>query len=168
MLDADLQRQKFQTRLQRIKKGAPNTLGQIYVGPADEPGEAAPTKPHFGFRATFLAFVLGGLAYAIGHIGQFHLLTGHADMLAERIGTDAAAVTAAMGDVILAGVALFILIKLCRMRGFGPGLVGAIGLFAMMGAESTAIRAAPEVFAALYSPEFVRQYLQDETPGYSF
>ena len=66
MINSDLQRDEFQGRLNRIKKGGPNMLGQVYVGPAEEPGALTDLKPHFGIMATLLALIVGALGFA-GH-----------------------------------------------------------------------------------------------------
>ena len=151
MINADVQRDTFQGRLKRIKKGGPNTLGHVYVGPVEEDGSGN-SKPHFGIFATLLAFTFGAAAYFVGHLAQYHLA---GDL--ERLGEQALMVAESAGDLIVAGLILFILVRLTRMRGVGPALVGAFGLFAMMGLHTFAVQMAPELYSDLYSENYVNQ-----------
>lgn len=169
MISADHQKNQFAGRLKRIEKGGPNTMGQIYIGPAEDMRDPSGLKPHFGIVATVLAFVLGVVAYAAGHLGQFHLVVKDGAPLAARLGESGLNAAATIGDVLLAAVILFVLIKLVfRMRGLGPAFVGAIGLFVMMGAESKIMQAAPEIYAALYSQEFVARQTGAGPPTYFY
>lgn len=153
MINANIQKDQFQGRLQRIKKGGPNTLGHVYVGPVEEGGTTTQRR-HFGILATVAAFVFGVSAYFVGHLAQFHLA---GDL--ERLGAEALMVAETSGDLIVAGLLLFILIRVTRMRGVGPFLVGAMGLFAMMGLHAFSVQMAPELYSGLYSEGYVSQYL---------
>lgn len=164
MINADIQKQEFAGRLKRIEKGGPNTMGHVYVGPAEDAGGGdIVDKPHFGIFATIAALLLGALAYGLGNLGQFHFLSVDGAYLPERLGESGAMVAATFGDLVIAALAVLILLRLFRLRGFGPVLVGAIGIFGMMGVQSYAIQAMPEVYAALYSDAYINEYISQ--PG---
>jgi len=162
MVDTDLQRQKFRGRLKRIKSGGPNTLGQVYIGPHDELGGPEASKPHFGIPATIFCFILGAVAYLLGSLGQFHLLSEDGVYTTAQFGDSGAALMAWSGDLALAAVALLVLIKLTRRRGFGPYLVGAIGISAMLVGQPLAVGVKPELFTALYSEHYVARVLRTQ------
>ncbi len=155
MLNSNLQRQEFHGRLKRIKKGAPNTFGQIYVGPQDEIASEAEGHAHFGVFRTILALMLGLVAYAIGHLAQYHLMISPETGMAADIGPSTLAVATNMGDLLVAVPVLLILLKLFRQSGFGPPLVGAMGLFLMMGLQAYTVEMAPDFYTALYSESYV-------------
>ena len=158
MINSDLQRDEFQGRLNRIKKGGPNMLGQVYVGPAEEPGALTDLKPHFGIMATLLALIVGALAYGVGSLFQFHTLSDDGKFTVERLGESGAQVAANFGDMFIAVLAVIILLKIVRLSGFAPYLVAALGLFGMMGLHSKAVNALPEFYSTLYSESYVAQF----------
>ncbi len=159
MPTAENQRNQFDGRLKRIQKGGANTMRQIYIGPAGAGVDPARQRPHFGLFATIVAFILGALAFLLGSLVQFHVLAEDGLLPAGQFGATAEMMAAMLGDVMIAAVALFVLIKMCRLKGLGPVLVGAIGLFAMMGGHSLSVGSAPQIYATLYSADYVEQHL---------
>ena len=162
MVNTDLQREQFQGRLKRIKKGAPNTLGHVYVGSAEDPGNVKPARGHFGIFKTLVALIVGLAAYFVGGLGQYHMLSDAGTYPVERLGETGAMVAATGGDLIFAALTMLVLFKFIRMRSFASILVGTIGIFLMMGAQSFVIGAAPEFYASLYSEDYVAQVLHTQ------
>lgn len=164
MVNTDLQRQQFEGRLQRIKRGGPNTLGQVYVGPAHETARGAGTAHRSSPFKIILGILAGGLAYLLGNLGQFHLMNRAGELVSERLGETGMVMLSGAGDMLFACLVLIVLARIFRLRGLGPALAGLVGLFGMMGGHTLAITTAPEVYAALYSPSYVEQQIAISRP----
>ena len=106
------------------------------------------------------ALAIGAFAYGLANLIQFHFLSQTGLTPQPEIGQSGAMFAAAFGDVVFSGVILVLLLRLLRISGLGLGLIAAFGLFAMMGSYSTAVRGAPDFYAALYSENFVSHYLE--------
>ena len=156
MISTDTQKTQFNSRLTRIKKGGANTLGHVYVGPVEEATEPKRQR-RSGLATIILVFLVGGAAYFVGHLAQFHLAGDW-----ERLGPQALMVAEQAGDLIVAALVLAIFFRLTRMRGLGPVMAGVVGLGAMMALHGFSVKMAPDLYTGLYSEGYVSDVVNGE------
>lgn len=152
-VNSDHQKNAFQSRLKRIRKGGPNTMGQVYIGSAEDGIDVNDAiKPHFGIVATLISLVLGAAAYLLGDLIQFHLVSEMEAMLAEYAPAEAMPYVTDYGNFILAAAIFLLFMVLARLRGRGALLTGALAIAVTPFLLPKVWEAYPEIEQALYSP----------------
>jgi len=160
MNQKELQKQQFQARLKRVAAGGPNTLGQVLVGIIDEDTPKSKKRnPALQGMMLILAFILGAMAMEAGRLGAYHFLAGEPASLIEKFGNLGGFVASNMGDLVIAGFLALIFMYLFHLRGNWRGTALIVGLVSMMLGEVQLIARAPEVFAIMFSQEFVETSL---------
>jgi hypothetical protein len=162
MTNADI----FAARLDRIKAGAPNTKGTIFVGQDEQihRGKRETIKPAKGaevarnslYPLSLLgAFGLGLLAVALGRYARFHLAGAQAQL------EDADLEMALTGGI---GIMLsFVLAQMFRLTSKEHKGLQAAGVFAMVCAFHNLAHWAPGPMAMAFSPDWVAA-VQAEAP----
>lgn len=107
-----------------------------------------------------MALGLGASAYFLANLLQYHFLMQSGLTPEPDRSLPGAMLAAAFGDILVSGVVLVLLLKLCRFNSLGAGLIAAFGLFAMMGVTPSAVRTAPDFYATLYSEAYVIHHTQ--------
>lgn len=169
---ADVQRQSFQKRIQRINAGGPNTMRPNQVAALSEgQGRSAArrgatkaqqaalrklqgkkSKPKKGRLAgAILALLVGGASFLAGRAAAYRLSEPGGVFAQDLAGVP----VVLFGDLAIAAVLAFVL---TQIFGFSTRLTrGAVvaGFATMMAAEAHLIRAYPDLFTALFSESYV-------------
>lgn len=157
----DVQRQSFSERLGRIEKGAPNTMGQVYVG-TDETfarkgsRAARGAKKGVSFRGVVLSILFLPVALAIGAgamIAGRKLEVMYADVSAEEnLVAQGVQMLGALGvGVVLA----LVLMTVLRFKTGALKLGVMAGFAAVFFAEPELQSRMPGLWEALYAPNTV-------------
>lgn len=169
MLGTEAQKRDFSDRLVRIAAGGENTTRHVHVGPSDEALRARSGKrrrnrkvrslPRAGQRSFFteifmvpLALAFGAAAVTAGRVVEFHVLTD--EMVAS---TGAAAPYVPYANIVLSALVALLVGRMLRLRGGARGKALLAGFAAMALFESLAVVRYPDVFATLYSADYVSQ-----------
>lgn len=158
MVQAQTQKAEFQDRLDRIKRGGPNTLGHVYVGPVEGRAVRAKNK-RFGFVAKIWALLIGSISYLVGHLIYFKL----APML-EGAYPQIASFWMAGGALGLAVPLIAVLLYKSRLRGMAPYVASMFGAVLAVGMHQYLVVNAPELHASLYSDAYVQEILNPNSP----
>lgn len=158
----------FAERLSRINKGGANTMGQVYVGPADDTdrsrrkrtktrmkkservGKSKPKKAPSKLIMWPVGLMVGLLAMLAARVLAFHFVVEGTlfgvELPEQMIGLG--------GQVGLGLVLLYLLVNLVGLRGSAI-LAGVAGFAVMVLYEPNLMAFYPEVFAQIYSPAHV-------------
>ena len=160
----DAQKMQFQQRLQRIAKGGPNTVGQVYVGPADTDRGTKKSK-------TAGPEVVGNILYPMSIIGAF-LIGAFAVLLTRFIrfhmaGGDLTGENADIFMIIDTVIAVGIVISLRSVFRFGGKALETaktVGIVAMVLTMHNFVHLAPATFGKVFSPEWSEQIVENTLP----
>ena len=166
---AETQRQTFESRLDRIRQGGPNTMATIYAGPSDAtaPPANARRKPSQRSTASILlalvlewpfAFLIGVVAMFAGRVAAFQLT-----LRPEILPPASADLILLLADVSVAALLMIALGWAFRMRGVKLALL-CTGFLAVMMGEALIIRQAPDAFVPLFSENYVAQQMSSAAP----
>ena len=166
---AETQRQTFESRLDRIRQGGPNTMGTIYAGPTDATAPPANSRRKTGkwsLASALLALLvewpfailIGAVAMLAGRVAAFQL-TLRPDLLPP----DYADLILLVADVSIAAVLMIALGWAFRMQGVKLAFFCA-GFLAVMMGEALIIRQAPDAFVPLFSENYVAQQMSSAAP----
>ncbi len=166
----DEHKKKFEERLKRIQRGAPNTMKQIYVGEATEgASKSGGGSRAFGLMAGLLvlpvAAVLGGLSMAIGRFGSYHLASDDGAFTVATLTEFSPHLGGLMGAILLGSVVCVILRWSFRLGRPMQALAMLLGFSAALFGEAQMVEQAPGLFAALYSEGYVLDTLYPNTPS---
>lgn len=153
MVQAQRQKSEFQDRLDRIRRGAPNTLGHVYVGPVEECVPSSRPK-RSGPLAVIWALLVGTISYLLGHLLQFKA----APMLEDAYPQMAAFWTGG-GAFCIALLLIVLMLYRSRLSGLVPYLAAMVGVVFAVGLHQYLVESAPEFHASLYSDVYVQQVL---------
>lgn len=168
---AEMQRESFQKRLQRINAGGPHTMRQERIDALSSPNrngtsrratkaqEAAlrrlqgkKKKSQDGrIAGAILALMVGGASFLAGRAVAYRLSEPGGVFTQDLAGVP----VALFGDLAIAAVLAFVL---AQVFGFSTRLSrGAlvVGFAAMMAAESHLVRVYPDLFTTLFSESYV-------------
>ena len=173
---ADMQRQSFQERIQRIQKGAPNTIregqlaaltevqGRSSAGKRTAKAQEAALRKLRGdikprgrnrLSAVMLALAVGAASLVAGRAVAYRL-SAEGGILAQ----DVAGIPAVLfGDVAIAACLAILLTRFLGFTSRPSRVAVVIGFAAMMASETFLVRAYPDVFSAVYSESFVASTL---------
>ncbi len=174
---SNAQRDGFDKRISLIKKGGPNTMGEVHIGPVDEAqvygkkkGKASNTvrmKKKRGKKVdissgatgtlTILAVVFGGLSMFVGQAVAYHLY-GEGG-LAQMTPPDVVAEYLPYAPFLFGGILAFLFgwtFQLMRGVRF-LGLIGGFG--AVFYYQSELIQTFPGTYAGFFSKAFVNAAL---------
>ena len=173
---AEVQRESFQKRIQRINAGGPNTMREAQLATysdthgrsgrrrgATKAQQAAlrklqgkKKKSQDGrIAGAIVALMVGGASFLAGRAVAYRLNEPGGILTQELAGVP----VALFGDLAIAAVLAFVL---TQVFGFSTRLSrGAVvaGFAAMMVAESHLVRAYPDLFTALFSESYVTSAL---------
>jgi hypothetical protein len=166
----DEHKKKFEERLQRIQRRAPNTMGQIYVGEATEgASQSAGGSRVAGWLAGLLvlpvAAVLGGLSMGIGRFGSYHLASNDGAFTVATLTEISPHLGGVLGAILLGSLVCVILRWSFRLGRPVQGLAMLLGFAAALFGEAQVIERAPGLFAALYSEAYVMDTLYPNMPA---
>ena len=172
---ADAQRQGFEKRLSRIRKGGANTMGEVQIGPRDE-ATARKSRPANTVRIKKkkrknvklgegsnivlapIAAVVGGLSMFVGQAAEYHLFQP-GGLFNITIPIEAAASAIPYAHFI---VAVFLAISLSWAFGL-TNLVRRMALIAGLAAvavwQTELIERYPAVYTGVFSEAFVAEKL---------
>ncbi|MEL6169465.1 MAG: hypothetical protein AAFR35_12300 [Pseudomonadota bacterium] len=160
----DAQRAAFDARVSRIKKGGPNTRGQIFVGVAEgaEGGTTARTVAAAPFMTMAdilmvpLAFAIGMFSLVAGQVAMFHFFSADGAMPL----IEGNAYFMLFGDICVATILAVTFGWALRLGATNLRRMAVLaGVAAVFLAKSTLVGAAPDFFSALYSPSYVATML---------
>jgi hypothetical protein len=178
MIGTKVQQESFKTRLERIKSGGENTTRHVYVGPVDEavgersrgkkgrsrpaPTLVRPTRPQYANRTFFGELFMIPVALAAGILSLVGARVVSNRILAEQ-GFYSEQFFGIAGSTIGIVSLVILFTMLFRMaltlKGGVRGRAEFAGLAGMILFENLAISRAPDIFAALYSQEYVSQII---------
>ncbi|MEM9969976.1 MAG: hypothetical protein AAF762_02600 [Pseudomonadota bacterium] len=167
---AKKQRDAFDQRLNRIKKGAPNTMGEIEIGPREEVRAGKRSKRsstvrmkrkekkvNLGEGSNWVmvptAFVVGGFSMFVGGAAAYHLFGGGLFPVEVQV--------AAIEPYLpYANIAIAALLGLFFTWSFGftnkkRKVALALGLIGALYFEGDLIQRYAGSYAAMYSPDYV-------------
>ncbi len=166
----DEHKKKFEERLKRIQRGAPNTMKQIYVGEAASGATgAAGTARVGGWVAGLLvlpvAAALGGLSMSIGRFGSYHLASDEGAFTVATFAEFSPHLGGLMGAILLGSVVCVFLRWSFRLGRPMQALAMLLGFAAALFGEAQMVERAPGLFAALYSESYVLDRLYPDMPA---
>ena len=167
MINPDRQKEQFSDRLQRIAAGGENTMGQIYVGSAedsvrDKRGKggvsALPTlRETIGYPMSIVgAFLIGMLAVFITRYVRYTVAGG------TLTGEDADIMMAIDGGLALA--IGFVLKQIFRFSGKAQETAKTVGIFVMICVMHNLVHMWPGAFEMAFSPEWVTDVIETTEP----
>lgn len=171
------QRDGFENRLSRIKKGGANTMGEIQVGPREEIRAGSKTKPTNTVRIKqkkkknmevgrgsamsliILAFVFGAMSMFVGQVANFHFFEVGGlvpiDLTETPVAPYLQFAHLAIGGVLAAMFCwTFRLTSILRMA------AAAIGVFVVMEYHTEMVQQAPGVYTKFFSKAYVTEVRQ--------
>ncbi|MFV2038091.1 MAG: hypothetical protein ACC646_10940 [Paracoccaceae bacterium] len=158
MSTQEIHQQAFHNRIKRIAAGGPNTMAQVYIGPArTTPQKSEQEQPGLISDLMMLpsAFLIGGSAMFLGRLAAFHLFS--------KDGTWAITLSGPNGILaanIIIGIVLALLLgRLFRVDKGLRFLALAGGALAFMWYDANLIAAYPDLFAIMFSQDYVIQFL---------
>lgn len=160
----DAQKLQFQQRLDRIAKGGPNTIGQVYVGPAEMPDSKKKKKSAgpdildnlFIPISMIGAFLVGALAVFVTRFVRFHMMGGD-------LTGDNADLWMIVDSVIAVGIVIT-LRSLFRFGGKALETAKTVGIVAMILTMHNFVHLAPGTFSKVFSPEWTDQVIATTEP----
>ncbi|MCV6593118.1 MAG: hypothetical protein OIF48_09220 [Silicimonas sp.] len=167
------QRDGFEDRLARIKKGGANTMGEVHLGPREEvragDKSAKPTNTvrikkkktksreigrGSAISLIFIAFVFGALSMFVGQVADFHLFNegglAPIDLSETPVGPYLQFAALAIGGVLaLMFCWTFRLTSILRLA------AAAAGVFCMVEFHTNMVQGAPGLFVKFFSKGYV-------------
>jgi len=167
MINPDRQKQQFDERLKRISAGGENTMGQVYIGPAEDAARdkkggrvvsALPSlRETIGYPMSIVgAFLIGMLAVLITRWVRYTLAGG------TLTGEDADIMMAIDGGLALA--IGFVLKQMFRFSGKVQETAKTVGIFAMICVMHNLVHILPGAFEWAFSPEWVTDVIETTEP----
>ncbi len=176
MATAQATHQTFEDRLKRINKGAPNTMGDLHIGPRDEAtardGKATNTvrlksskkKIKIGEGSNVvlvpLAIIIGALSVFAGQAAAFHFFQDGGLMPITL--PDAAAMLEPYlihAHLVMGGVLALLFTWTFGFNGMVRKLAVAVGFGAMLFGQVQVMERFPSVYANFFSEAYVAQAL---------
>ncbi len=171
------QRDGFEDRLKRIKKGGANTMGEIQVGPREEIRAGSKSKPANTVRVKrkkqkkkevgrgstmslmFMAFLFGGLSMFVGQVANFHFFQEGGFVPIDLSGTPVEqylpfAHLAIGGVLALMFCWTFHLTSILRLA------AAAAGVFLVFEYHAEMVQQAPGVYSKFFSKPYVKEIRQ--------
>ncbi len=171
------QRDGFENRLDRIKKGGVNTMGEIQVGPREEIRAGSKTKPTNTVRIKqkkkknmsvgrgstmsliMLAFAFGALSMFVGQVANFHFFQAGGlvpiDLTETPVGPYLPFAHLAIGGVLAVMFCwTFRLTSIMRLA------AAAIGVFLVMEYHTEMVKQAPGIYTKFFSKAYVKEVYQ--------
>jgi hypothetical protein len=166
----DEHKKKFEERLKRIQRGAPNTMQQVYVGEATEGATTSAGGSRMsgwltGLLVLPVAAVLGGLSMAIGRFGSYHLASDEGAFTVATLTEFSPHLGGVLGAILLGSLVCIVLRWSFRLGRPLQGLAMLLGFGAALLGESQMVEHAPGLFAALYSENYVLDTLYPNMPA---
>ena len=166
---ADTQRQTFESRLDRIALGGPNTTATIYAGPTDMNAAEQPARRRLGGRGVLSilapivtwpsAFILGAIAMIAGRVAAFQLT-----LRPELLPPDYAQLILLCADFGVAAILMILLGWSFRLGGGLNRIFLCAGFVTVMMAEPLLIRQAPDAFVPIFSENYVTRQMAAVAP----
>lgn len=172
---AQVQRQSFEERLKRINAGAPNTMGEVQIGPRDE-REAKKSKPSNTVRVKPrkkknvrvgegsnlvmlpLAVLIGALSVFAGRAAAFHMFA-EGGLAPVEIPIEALVPYVGFAHLFFAGFLALAFTWTFALNGMLRKLAVVAGFAAMLFGEPQMIERFPDTFATFFSKDYVAQAL---------
>jgi hypothetical protein len=163
MIDPDRQKSQFEARLKRISAGGANTMGQVYVGPAED-------SERFGKKRRAVSVLPSPretIGYPLSIVGA--ILIGMLAVLISRWARytiSGGSLTGEDPDIMMAidaGLALaigFVLKQIFRLTGKVQETSKTIGIFAMVCIMHNFVHVWPGAFEMAFSPEWVTDVIE--------
>lgn len=161
------QKAQFQNRLNRIAAGGPNTMGQVYVGPAET---SSSTKNGKG-KSKAGPDVLDNVLYPMSIIGAF--MVGVFAVFATRfirfhmLGGELTGENADLWMILDSVIAIGIVISLRSVFRFGGKALETaktVGIVAMILMMHNFVHIAPGFFGSVFSPEWTSEVIATTKP----
>ena len=174
MAIAQAQKQGFEERLSRIKKGGANTMGEVHIGPRDEDRAkkgAAPNTVRLkrkknsvklgeGSNSVLvpLAMILGALSMFVGQAAAFHLFQ-EGGLFPVQIPVAALQGVLPFAHFAFAGVLALMFAWTFGFSNLVRKLAVVAGLAAMFYFQADLIQKYPGIYANFFSEAYVAQAL---------
>lgn len=168
MIGTKDQKDSFMNRLDRIKAGGENTTQHIYVGPVEEAAKGRPVEKKGKAKAAKLpsergffsetamipvALAAGAVSVLAARVVSYRYLSEQSFYSAEFYGVSGAFI----GVIVLALVIALMFRFVLKLTGQVRGRAEFAGLAGMALFEHMAILKAPQLFASLYSADYVAE-----------
>lgn len=172
---ANAQKRQFQDRIGRISKGGPNTLGQLYCGVSEE-AKSKPQKSRgkrkvrfkgaqrsrFGrlMRETIMlpmSLMLGGAVVVMSRVGIYRFLPEGGEFTL-KLGAAGEFLNGTFGLIVVASVLLLLFGAIFRTLKGMRAAATCVGFAVLLAGEGAMVERYPDVWATLYSPEYVTDY----------
>ncbi|QMU59140.1 MAG: hypothetical protein GKR98_13640 [Boseongicola sp.] len=169
------QRNSFEERIKRIGTNAPNTMGEVHIGPRDEKtarkGKSTNTvrlknkkkKVRVGEGSNLVlvpvAVIIGGLSVFAGKAAAFHFFQDGGLMPIE-IPVVAIQPYIIYAHLLIAGLLALMFTWTFGLKGMMRKLAVAIGFGAMLFGEIQMIEKFPETYANFFSKDYVAAALK--------
>ena len=174
------QRDAFDERLKRINKGAPNTMGEVHIGPREEVRAGQKSKTNNTIRVkrkkknvnigegsnTVLvptAFVIGALSMFAGGAMAYHFFGG--GLMPIEIPVEAIQPAIPYADLIFAGLLALLFMWTFGFTNKKRKLALILGLAGVFYFEGDLIERYPNTYAAVYSEDYVASAPEPRAPG---
>ena len=177
MATSKIQRQGFEDRLSRIKKGGDNTMGEVHIGPREEVRAGAkgkkktntvrlkrkkPSKKEIGraggLSLLILAFFFGALSMFVGQSAAYHLFADTGLIQLDLSETQLAPYVP-VAHIAIGGFFALLFAWTFQLMSVVRIAVIAAGLFVMVQYQPVLVKSAPSIYAAFFSKAFVEDQL---------
>ena len=180
MAMAKQQRDAFDARLNRIKKGAPNTMGEIQIGPREEVRAGQKSKMTntvrmkrkkknvpIGEGSNWVlvptAFVIGGLSMFVGQAAAYHFFGG--GLAPIEIPLEAAQSVIPYANFIFAALLALLFTWTFGFTNKKRKLAVILGLVGVFYFEGDLAERYPETYTSMYSASYVANAPEPRMPG---
>ncbi len=170
------QKNSFEDRLKRINKGAPNTMGEVHIGPRDEErsrkGKANNTvrmksrkkkNVRVGEGSNWVlvpvAIMIGGLSVFAGRAASFHFF-GDGGLMPIEMPVEALVPYLPYAYLMIAGVLALLFTWTFALNGMFRKLAVAAGFAGMLFGEAQVIEQFPDTYANFFSKDYVADVLK--------
>ncbi len=156
MTSQEHHKQVFRDRIQRVAAGGPNTMAQIYVGRADSRAPP-PVKRNLmaELRVLPVTALTGAFAMFLGQLASFHLFSDDGGLALGPISPSGFLLASFLIGIVLA----LIFGRVFRVDKGIRFLALAGGFMAMIWFDSNLIGSNPEIFAMIFSENYVIEHL---------
>ncbi len=180
MAMAKHQRDAFDDRLNRIKKGAPNTMGELQIGPRDEVRAGQKSKTtntvrmkrkkknvNIGEGSNWVlvptAFVIGGLSMFVGQAAAYHFFGG--GLVPIEIPFEAIQPAIPYANFVFAGLLALLFTWTFGFTNKKRKFAVILGLAAVFYFEGDLADRYPGTYASMYSEAYVANAPEPKMPG---
>ena len=170
------QRDGFENRLDRIKKGGANTMGEIQVGPREEIRAGSKKKATNTIRIKqkkktkevgrgstmsliILAFAFGALSMFVGQVANFHFFQAGGLVPVDLTETPVAPYLP-FAHLAIGGLLALMFCWTFRLTSIFRLAAAAIGVFVVMEYHTEMVQQAPGVYTKFFSKAYVKEVRQ--------